>query len=517
MKLILSMIPIVSLTIACGGNQRRASLPKSEAKADKKEAGPVNFRKSQPKPGAPRDFQLPSIQVFDVAPGVKGYLVEKHTLPTVSVELSFSGGAMNDPSGKEGLAEICMDLQSEGTKKLDKKALSSALANIASGVYSSANDETQSVGMFTLSRNFDATFQIFSDVLTKPGFRKKDLNRLVKQSVEAIRQAKASPAPVAGRLAGRIYYGAKHPFGKVATEKSLAKIKLKDCVAYHKAFIRPGGAKLFVVGDMTQQSVKEKFQPLFERWKGSPKRSISLPPPNGQKGKVFFVDIPGAAQSAVYLVHEGPKRGDKNYFANTLMTQILGGGFASRLNMNLREDKGYSYGARGGFSYNRSFGTLYAYSSVRADATGQSLLEIFREMEELKKGTSPPTKDELSREKNGAILSLPASFATARSTLGMYQNLLYFGLPLSYYDSYVERVSNVDMKDVNRSAKQLLFPSKAKILIVGDGASAQKTRDGEKDVPTLKNGKPVSLREMLKSFAEQGTFGAGDFVELQPL
>ena len=110
MKLILSMIPIVSLTIACGGNQRRASLPKSEAKADKKEAGPVNFRKSQPKPGAPRDFQLPSIQVFDVAPGVKGYLVEKHTLPTVSVELSFSGGAMNDPSGKEGLAEICLSL-----------------------------------------------------------------------------------------------------------------------------------------------------------------------------------------------------------------------------------------------------------------------------------------------------------------------------------------------------------------------------------------------------------------------
>lgn len=477
------------------------------------------FRASQPEATQPRSFNLPGIVQFKLAEQIDVYLVERHQLPTISMELNFDGGEVNDRKGREGTASICMSMLSEGTKKLDKLAFEEALADVASNVSSYAGSESQGVSMSTLSKNFDATFALFQDSIINPGFRKTELERMVKRTLESLKQRKGSPGSVAGRLISNIIYGSKHPFGAITTERSLSKIKINDCANYHRSYIKPKGARLFVVGDMTQEQITAKFTPLLAKWKGSPRKVAALPAPKSRAGRIFFVNIPGAAQSSVYITHMGPQRLAPEFFANQAMSGVLGGGFSSRINMNLREDKGYSYGARGRFSYNRHYGTFGASSSVRGDVTHQSLLEIFDEMQTLKSGQRPAKNEELSREKNGSILGLPARFATARQVLSQYRRLVYYDLPMNYYDSYVDKVSAVSLEQVTAAASKLLHPENAIILVVGDGTSKQLLRTDGKDTPKMRIGKDgkeqqVTLLEALGELAASEIGGKGKLVIL---
>jgi predicted Zn-dependent peptidase len=198
-----------------------------------------------------------------------------------------------------------------------------------------------------------------------------------------------------------------------------------------------------------------------------------------------------------------------------MMAAVFGGSFTSRINMNLREDKGYSYGARGGFSYSREFGTFSAGSSVRTDATYQSLLEIDRELKAMWSGKKPVTREELEREKTGAILSLPARFATANAALGQYRGLVYFGLPLDYYASYVAKLDKVTLRDVSAAAAKHLRPGQAVYLVVGDADAKMIVRDGSgKDVPLVKDGQHLTLRQALVELAARGDVGGGGLVQL---
>ena len=474
------------------------------------------FRAEQPKPAEPRDFSLPQVKTFKLGRDIEVYLIENHKLPTVTATLEVEGGEINDPKNKVGLASVCMDLMAEGTEKLDKLAFRAALADIASDVSSWAGNENQGVSMSTLTKNFDQTFELFRDTVVNPGFRQSDLDRMIKRRLESLKQAKASAASVARRLKNRVLYGARHPFGKIVTEDTFKAITVKDCERYHQRYIKPRGARLYVVGDMDQKKVTEKFSPLLEVWKGRPQRSVRLTRPRSEKGKLFFVDVPDSAQSIIYVMHFGPQRKAKDFFANTMMSAVLGGSFSSRVNMNLREDKGYSYGARASLGYSRSYGELVASTSVRADSSRQSIGELFKEMTELAKGTRPATPAELVREMNGAILSLPGLFATARASLARYRGLVYYGLPLDYYNHYVKNVRDVTIDQVNEAAKRHLKPGTAIIMVVGDGDAPQIYRDDSgKDVPLVDDkGKQMTLRDTLVALTKSGKYGKGNFVEL---
>jgi predicted Zn-dependent peptidase len=476
------------------------------------------FRAKQPTAGSPRPFNLPGIVQFKLGDQIDVYLAERHELPTISMELNFDGGSFTDTASREGMASVCMSMMSEGTKRLDKLAFEEALADLASNVSSRAGAESQAVSMSTLSKNFDATFALFTETLLEPGFRKEELDRMVQRRLESLKQAKGSARSVAGRLDGSIYYGPKHPFGRVTTEKSLSKIKIADCVRHHRSYVKPKGARLFVVGDMTKEQIVAKFEPLLTKWKGAPRALAKMPKPRSRYGKIFFVDIPGSAQSSIYVMHKGPDRKAPEFFQNQMMAMVLGGGFSSRLNMNLREDKGYSYGARGGFSYNKFFGRFTASSSVRSDATYQSILEVLREIKELKEGKTPAKEEELNREKNGAILGLPARFATARQVLGMYRSLVYYDLPMTYYNDYVDNVTKVSLDQVKEAAAKLLTPEDVLILVVGDSKAAQNIRDDSgKDVPMKSSdGKPVALHDALLELAASPTGGKGKLIKLDP-
>ncbi|CAN5850931.1 hypothetical protein BH11MYX3_BH11MYX3_03190 [soil metagenome] len=473
------------------------------------------FRSEQPKAGPPRPFKLPKVKPFTLKSGIKVFLVEQHALPLVSLDLNFDGGSMTDPKGKEGLAGVCMAMLTEGTTQLDKIQYAEALADVASNVGSYAADDSAGVSLGSLTKHLDTTFKLFVDTLTQPGFRASDFDRMIKRRIESVKQSKGNPASVAGRVTGAVLYGITHPFGTVITEESLKAITLDDCKQFATKWLKPGGTRLFVVGDLTEAQVRAMFDGgALAAWKGSAPKAPALPAPKGPNGRIFFVNMPGAAQSQVSLIHFGPKRTAPDYFANSMMASVFGGGFSSRINMNLREDKGYSYGARGGFSYSKTYGSFTASASVRTDSTYQTLLEIDREVKDLWKGTKVVTKDELGREKQGAILGLPGRFQTAQAALGQYRGLVYFGLPLDYYNSYVANIGKVTEAQVKASAAKQLKPGQAVYLIVGDADAKVVVREGTKDVPYMKDGKQLTLREALTDLAARGDVGQGGLVEL---
>jgi zinc protease len=473
------------------------------------------FRATKPAAGPPRPFGLPAMKPLTLKNGIKVYLVERHDLPLISLDLNFDGGALVDPPGKEGLAAACMDLVTEGTTALDKVAFSAALADRASSISSYAGDDSQGVAMDALSANFEPTLALMADSIRSPGLREADFQRLIARRIEAIKQSKGSPASLAARVQDRIYFGDGSPEGALVTEASLAAITLDDCRTYAATWLKPKNARLFVVGDLTAEQVRAAFEGgAFAGWTGAAPTPPTVPAPKPLDGRIFFVDVRGAAQSQVVAMHGGPARTAKDFFANSMMSTILGGGFSSRINMNLREDKGYAYGARGGFAYSRRGGVFTAGASVRTDASYQSLLELHREISAMQTGDAPATAAELERERQGAILSLPSRFATGNAALGTFRGLVYYGLPLTYYNSYVAQLGKVTTAQLAASAKTHLRPKALQYLVVGDGEAPVIVRDGKENVPLLKDGKPVTLRQALADLAASGGVGAGALVEL---
>lgn len=484
-----------------------------------------DFRKTQPPGAKEREFKLPPVKPFTLKNGIKVFLVEQHTLPIVSMDLNFDGGSLVDPKGKDGAASLCMSLLTEGTEKLDKIAYSEALADVASNISSYASEDSQGVQLASLSKHLDTTFALFADTLRAPGMRADDFDRLKKRRIESVRQSRSNPNSIPGRVIGPVMYGDKHPLGAVITEDAINAITLEDCKKHVATWLKPKNARLFVVGDLTEDQVRATFDksPLAA-WTGAAPKVPALATPKMMKGRIFFVHVPNAAQSSVMLLSYGPKRSAPDYFANNMVGAVFGGSFTSRLNMNLREDKGYSYGARGGFSYSpKDFGTLSVSAPVQADASYQALLEVDRELKDMWSGQKPVTGEELDREKTNAILALPSRFATAQSALGQYRSLVYYGLPLDYFNTYVDSVKKVTEAQVKQSASKHLKPTQAVYLVVGNGDEKMiidnpKAPKGalpkDRKMPYEKDGKQLTLREALQDLAKTGSVGAGGLVEL---
>ncbi|MCC6994766.1 MAG: insulinase family protein [Deltaproteobacteria bacterium] len=425
------------------------------------------FRKDEPAAAAPRAFVPPTVQRFQLESGIDVFLVERHTIPTVTVRLAFEGGGIEDPPGQEGLISLCVSLMTDGTEKLDKLAFEAALADLASSIGSEAGADWQTFSMSALTRNLEPTLDLFVDSLLHPGMRQDEFERNTRRRIEALRAVRGSVGGVAGRVQSSVIYGPRHPHGRIITEAAVGKYSLDACKAHAKT-LHPRGARLFVAGDITAEQVKASIGARLASFTGSSKAAKAKVPgaPAPRPGKIFFVDVPNAPQSVIALMHVGPARTAPDYAQTMLMASVLGVGFTSRINMNIREQKGYAYGARGGFDYTRKFGTFTAGGSIRTDATVEAVKEIFAEIDKMQKGG--PDESELLREKTGTVLALPARFETAGATLGTFEGLTYFGLPLDYYASYIPKVQAVTVKAAAAAAKKYLKPKELRVLVVGD-------------------------------------------------
>ena len=426
------------------------------------------FRAKRPAAGPTHALVPPGITRFSLPEGLEVFLVESHKLPTIEADLTFEGGSENDPKDKSGLASLCMNLLNDGTQKIEKGAFEEAQADIGSTVGTYAGLDQQGVTMRTLSKNLDRSVELWAETLKSPGLREADHARNVQQTLASLAQQKGAPSSVASRVFGAVYYGPDHPFGKVPTEETVKAVTLGDCKAYVNDYVKPRGAKLYLVGDITRQQVEQKLTPALEGWTGAPKASAEAGAIKSMPGKLFFVDVPGAAQSMIYLFHPGPTRQAGDYFSTRIMSGILGGDFASRINMNLREDKGWAYGANGGMRYTRTLGTMRVAASVRTDATKGSVEELYKEVQKMSSGEV--TAAELEREKGAAILGLPAQFATGQDVLGSFRTLIYFGLPVDYWAGFAKAIGSVNNESVGNAARKYVKPAELQGLVVGDGA-----------------------------------------------
>ena len=425
------------------------------------------FRAQAPAPRAIAELKLPGVETFKLSNGLEVYLVQQNKLPTVTMAFEFDFGGISDPKNQVGLHAICMDLLDEGTQKYDTAAFEEKQADHAVNVSSSGGAESSSIRVNALTTQLAPALDLLAEMMLTPGMRQADLDRIKERRKASLLQAKASPGPIAGRVFGALIWGDGHPYGRIETDASIDAVTLKDC-AKVIAKLKPGGAKLWVTGMIGKDELTKAIDSRLPAWKGKAPTQPKIAAAKPRLGTVFFVHVKDAAQSSIYVGHPGPRRQDADYEATDLMMEILGGSFSSRINMNLREDKGYTYGGRAGIGYRRAGSSFAASSSVRTDVTGPALREVLKEIVGMR--AADPTAEELKRVQEGSLLALPADFATPSDTLFAFQRLEFFDLPLDWYAGYQGRLRAVDTAAVHKAAEKHLRAKDFVVLVVGDAS-----------------------------------------------
>ncbi|MFN7974029.1 MAG: insulinase family protein [Acidobacteriota bacterium] len=426
------------------------------------------FRATRPAAATARALEPPKVERFTMGDGIEVYLVERHQLPVVAMDLVVDGGRVSEPKGKEGLADLAANLLDDGTQKLGKVAFEEAQGDLGSTIGASADDEEMSLRLATLKKNLEPTLDLFADTVLSPGLRAEDHERNVKQAIAALRQSKGSPAALSRRLVPAMLHGPTHALGRIRTEASLESVTLDDVRSFVSSSWKPHGARLFVMGDVTRGEIEKLAGKRLASFKGTAAAIPKLAPFEPMAPRIVFVDVPGASQSVIVLGEPGPPRQASDHVATRLAMNVLGGDFTSRINMNLREDKGWAYGAYAGIAYSKTLGTFQASASVKTDATRDAVLELLKEVKGVASGDVK--EEEVTREKDAAILGLPGRFATGSEIIATFRGLAFFGLPLDYYATFAGKVKATTRDDAGKAARAHLDPGALRLLVVGDGA-----------------------------------------------
>ncbi len=445
--------------------------PNAGRKPDPKREAVVRAQHAALPPGGPAPrLTLPSIQRRKLSNGLEVLLVEHHELPIVTMNLALNSGSASDPADRAGLAAITATLLDRGTAKRSALDLASDLQSIGATLNANAGWDGTNVSMVTLKRHLDKALDIYSDVILHPAFADAEVARLKNQRLGQLAQSRDNATQIAGVVYPSILYGASHPYGHPATgnEASTRALSAADVKAFYSTYFVPNNATIIVVGDVKPDEVTAKLESAFAGWKtGSVPESRMASAPVRDHAQIYLVDRPGAAQSYLSIGSVGVARSTPDYYALQVLNTILGGQFVSRVNLNLREDKGYTYGARTSFDFRRAAGPFAATAGVQTAVTKQSVVEFLKELRGIR-GDIPLTDAELNAAKQALILAYPRGFETPAQIAGRLSEVVQYGLPDKYFDNYIGNISKVTAADVNRVARAAIDPSKVAILVVGD-------------------------------------------------
>ncbi len=441
-------------------------------------------RSKPPESGPPPILKLPPILHLKLSNGLPVVLLEKHTLPLVQMELIAMAGSAMDPPGKNGLANIAAAMMDEGAGSRDALQFADAIDFLGASISEFAGQHTSGVILHTPLSKLDSALSLFADIVLRPKFPAEELDRQRKERLTTLLEWHDEPRSVAGVLFNRILYGSEHPYGlpPIGNEKNLRAFRVDDLNMFHDTYYHPNNATLVVVGDVSASMILPKLEEAFGQWKPSPVPRASWPPIRQvQERKIYLVDKPSAAQSEIRIGRIGVDRMTEDYYALIVMNTILGGSFTSRLNMNLREEHGYTYGAGSSFDFRPLAGPFVARAAVQTNVTDKALGEF---MKELNRILDPVTDDELSRAKNYLTLRYPENFESIGQITAQLSDLVVFKLPDNYFENYTRHIVAVTKDNVQRVAKKYLDPEKVAIIIVGDRQQIQKGVDDLKLGPT---------------------------------
>jgi len=425
-------------------------------------------RSSPPTVGPPPSFSMAPVQHFTLSNGLPVVLLEKHQVPLVQMNLVIYSGAVNDPAGKTGLASMVATMLTDGAGSRDALTFADAVDYLGASLYGSAGQHTSSVSLHTPVSKLDSALALHADAAQRPTFASAELERHRKDRLTTLLSWRDEARAQASALFSRVLYSLDHPYGRTAIgdEKAIRALSVDDLRKFHETYYRPNNAVLVIVGDVTVSMMKPRLEAAFGGWQKGPVPQPSLPAiAQVQKRTVTLVDKPGAAQTEIRMGCIGVPRMTDDYYAIVVMNTILGGSFSSRLNQNLREEHGYTYGASSSFGFRKLAGPFVAGSSVHTAKTDSALMEFMKELDRI---LQPIPQEEVDRAKNYVALGFPADFQTVGEIAGKLEELAIYGLPENYYNSYISNILAVTKADVERVAKKYLDPEKMAIVLVGD-------------------------------------------------
>ncbi|PYQ01764.1 MAG: hypothetical protein DMF83_24880, partial [Acidobacteria bacterium] len=431
------------------------------------------WRSEVPKPGPTPKATLPAAHSFQLPNGLTVYWIESHALPIVAGQLVVRSGSAADPAALPGLAAFTAAMLDEGTKTRDALAIAAQLEGLGANLTTGSTFDGSYVTFDVLKPNAEQALAIVSDVSLGPTFPDKDVERVRGDRLTSLLQQRDSPFQIAFRVMYPALYGPTHPYGHVplGTEEALKKITREDIAGFYRSSYSPANAALVLAGDLTEAEARRLATQAFGSWSGPAVAAPAPPTPTSIPERVVLVDMAGAPQTAIGIVQLGVRRSDPDFERLNVMNTILGGLFSSRVNLNLRERHGYTYGAFSSLVETRGVGPLFVGSAVRADVTGASVHEMLNEAQGMTQAEVTP--DELALAKDSIARSLPALFETTRSAVGTVGSLFLFELPPDYYVGLPSRLASMTAAEVFAATKRHLAPDRMLVVAVGDRAQAE--------------------------------------------
>ena len=422
-------------------------------------------RTKPPENGAPPELRVPAQVKFALSNGLAVRLVEYRRLPIVAMNLVVDAGAARDPGPKPGLASFTASMLTEGTKTRSATQISDEAGFLGASISAGAAVDSATLSGATLARHLPKFLALFADVAMNPAFPKADFERVQDERLVTLLQQRDQPQAIASKAFQPVFWGA-HPYGhySLGTEEAVKAARPADLADFHGRFWRPGNAELVVVGDVSEAELRPLLEKTLGSWKRGTAPAPLAPAAAAAPHRTVVLEKVDAPQSYLLLGMPGLRRSSDDYVAGTVAFQVLGGGMASRLFRNLREDKGYTYGVYARGDARKLGGASFVVGSVKAEVTGPALKELLSELRRLR--DEPVPAQELEEAKAALVLSLPADFATAGATAGRIADLVVHALPDDYWNRYADRVAQVTAEDVRRFATAYLDPTKLTLVMV---------------------------------------------------
>ena len=426
------------------------------------------WRAKPPSPGVARTVTLPTPTMATLSNGLTLLLNERRGLPVVSASLVLKTGSDTNPLDKPGLASFVAAMLDEGTTTRNALQIADEVAQLGASLSTSSSMDATTVSGRSLARNFGPTLNLMADVVLRPQFPQAEVDRQRASRVAALLQQRENPGQVAARVAAAALFGPTHPYGfsELGTEASVKAMSRDDMVAFWRQNFVPNNAALVVAGEISMNELRALAERAFGGWqRGEPARP-SLGAPTTTAARVVIVDTPGAPQTQLRVVAMGAPRSTPDFRPIQLMNNALGGNFASRINMNLREKNGYTYGANSQFTFRRHGGTFQVSGGVRTDVTGPAVQEVMNELRGIL--DKPVTPEELSRAKDGLANSVPGAFETSGNAVGNFSNVFIYDLGLDYYAKYSAQIRAVTEAQTQAIARKYIVPANMIVVAVGD-------------------------------------------------
>jgi zinc protease len=423
-----------------------------------------------PGPGSKKEFEPPTFSSKKLSNGLTIVVSERHELPKVVVGLVLKSGATADPTERPGVAWMTAEMLDEGTTSRSALQIQAELDRLGSSLHTTAGSESSEVSLETLKKNLRSSLQLMADLVLHPSFPEEELERQRKQRLESILQERNNPAVVAGKVFRSLLFGDQHPLGRETegNEASIKGISRVDLEKFYHSYWKPNNAALIFTGDVNLEEAGTLSEEALGSWQPSRVLETKVPtiePP--ATTRIYLVDRQDAPQSQIRIGSVGPKRQVEDYYAIELMNAVLGGAFTSRLNLNLREAKGYTYGAFSGFSYGRQVGLWAARAGVQTKFSKESLAEFEKEFSEIQT-KRPITPAELEMAKANLTQGFAQRFETLGKLVQHVDEMFSYDLPLEDISRYPHEIEKVTLEQVQAAARKYISASRAVIVVVGD-------------------------------------------------